>query len=158
MALFFFKQKTAYELRISDWSSDVCSSDLAQTQPGRQESFAAVLRYDALDRGLIGLRGGGAERQRHVGKTEFEEPVAPPGLAVVVALRHRAGEDLDLAVVESEATVDRGDLRLDRALVRTQQPGLAAPDGGGGDPRAVAVGMRLGGEDRSEEHTSELHH
>src|SRR3546814_5000798 len=27
---FFFKQKTAYELRISDWSSDVCSSDLEQ--------------------------------------------------------------------------------------------------------------------------------
>src|SRR3546814_5910259 len=28
--LFFFKQKTAYEMRISDWSSDVCSSDLSQ--------------------------------------------------------------------------------------------------------------------------------
>src|SRR3546814_1072127 len=28
MLLFFFKQKTAYEMRISDWSSDVCSSDL----------------------------------------------------------------------------------------------------------------------------------
>src|SRR3546814_4684519 len=28
MVLFFFKQKTAYEMRISDWSSDVCSSDL----------------------------------------------------------------------------------------------------------------------------------
>src|SRR3546814_4723851 len=28
---FFFKQKTAYELRISDWSSDVCSSDLLET-------------------------------------------------------------------------------------------------------------------------------
>src|SRR3546814_10315098 len=28
LILFFFKQKTAYELRISDWSSDVCSSDL----------------------------------------------------------------------------------------------------------------------------------
>src|SRR3546814_5437593 len=27
---FFFKQKTAYEMRISDWSSDVCSSDLCQ--------------------------------------------------------------------------------------------------------------------------------
>src|SRR3546814_8121253 len=27
---FFFKQKTAYEMRISDWSSDVCSSDLQQ--------------------------------------------------------------------------------------------------------------------------------
>src|SRR3546814_7429019 len=28
---FFFKQKTAYEMRISDWSSDVCSSDLGET-------------------------------------------------------------------------------------------------------------------------------
>src|SRR3546814_1635812 len=28
---FFFKQKTAYEMRISDWSSDVCSSDLLDT-------------------------------------------------------------------------------------------------------------------------------
>src|SRR3546814_4821780 len=28
MSRFFFKQKTAYEMRISDWSSDVCSSDL----------------------------------------------------------------------------------------------------------------------------------
>src|SRR3546814_9233731 len=35
---FFFKQKTAYEMRISDWSSDVCSSDLAgrQGRPARQ--------------------------------------------------------------------------------------------------------------------------
>src|SRR3546814_13803050 len=31
MYVFFFKQKTAYEMRISDWSSDVCSSDLAIT-------------------------------------------------------------------------------------------------------------------------------
>src|SRR3546814_2907282 len=31
---FFFKQKTAYEMRISDWSSDVCSSDLAKTAFG----------------------------------------------------------------------------------------------------------------------------
>src|SRR3546814_5257460 len=29
--VFFFKQKTAYEMRISDWSSDVCSSDLPAT-------------------------------------------------------------------------------------------------------------------------------
>src|SRR3546814_17333239 len=33
----FFKQKTAYELRISDWSSDVCSSDLADDQMRRLE-------------------------------------------------------------------------------------------------------------------------
>src|SRR3546814_12245823 len=30
MFFFFFKQKTAYEMRISDWSSDVCSSDLVE--------------------------------------------------------------------------------------------------------------------------------
>src|SRR3546814_8915369 len=30
MMFFFFKQKTAYEMRISDWSSDVCSSDLSR--------------------------------------------------------------------------------------------------------------------------------
>src|SRR3546814_6851035 len=35
LALFvFFKQKTAYEMRISDWSSDVCSSDLASQVHG----------------------------------------------------------------------------------------------------------------------------
>src|SRR3546814_3714337 len=34
MFFFFFKQKTAYEMRISDWSSDVCSSDLlAEDEP-----------------------------------------------------------------------------------------------------------------------------
>src|SRR3546814_8129241 len=32
MCWFFFKQKTAYEMRISDWSSDVCSSDLCRLQ------------------------------------------------------------------------------------------------------------------------------
>src|SRR3546814_16864556 len=31
---FFFKQKTAYEMRISDWSSDVCSSDLSAMSEG----------------------------------------------------------------------------------------------------------------------------
>src|SRR3546814_12293172 len=37
---FFFKQKTAYEMRISDWSSDVCSSDLAMN-PSSQGSTSA---------------------------------------------------------------------------------------------------------------------
>src|SRR3546814_3206024 len=34
---FFFKQKTAYEMRISDWSSDVCSSDLMMRDAGASE-------------------------------------------------------------------------------------------------------------------------
>src|SRR3546814_18218394 len=33
--VFFFKQKTAYEMRISDWSSDVCSSDLAKVRAAK---------------------------------------------------------------------------------------------------------------------------
>src|SRR3546814_1076643 len=45
---FFFKQKTAYEMRISDWSSDVCSSDLRL--PGRRAERGAgpalPLRHD----------------------------------------------------------------------------------------------------------------
>src|SRR3546814_11568211 len=35
---FFFKQKTAYEMRISDWSSDVCSSDLSSDAAGSRHS------------------------------------------------------------------------------------------------------------------------
>src|SRR3546814_15281552 len=38
--LLFFKQKTAYEMRISDWSSDVCSSDLLATKPWVKTSLA----------------------------------------------------------------------------------------------------------------------
>src|SRR3546814_680395 len=37
VVVFFFKQKTAYEMRISDWSSDVCSSDLANRQFGAKK-------------------------------------------------------------------------------------------------------------------------
>src|SRR3546814_3713563 len=36
IGFFFFKQKTAYEMRISDWSSDVCSSDLARMKSSTQ--------------------------------------------------------------------------------------------------------------------------
>src|SRR3546814_7381576 len=46
VCIFFFKQKTAYEMRISDWSSDVCSSDLTwvldQANRGRLDLGALV--------------------------------------------------------------------------------------------------------------------
>src|SRR3546814_14362125 len=41
--VFFFKQKTAYEMRISDWSSDVCSSDLRADSRGHPAADVADL-------------------------------------------------------------------------------------------------------------------
>src|SRR3546814_4299168 len=74
--LFFFKQKTAYEMRISDWSSDVCSSDLlsraqpsADPLPGRAARRVApsrsgcvprLPRFEARPRDLCPLRLFGA--------------------------------------------------------------------------------------------------
>src|SRR3546814_4770726 len=52
MSFFIFKQKTAYEMRISDWSSDVCSSDLLR--PDRPEQPSPGLRHAC--RGLFRLR------------------------------------------------------------------------------------------------------
>src|SRR3546814_10428974 len=46
---FFFKQKTAYEMRISDWSSDVCSSDLCDHGRGRLCLLAGAANAEALE-------------------------------------------------------------------------------------------------------------
>src|SRR3546814_14127237 len=47
LVFFFFKQKTAYEMRISDWSSDVCSSDLAMDALGELTRRYPESRYAA---------------------------------------------------------------------------------------------------------------
>src|SRR3546814_9443574 len=82
--VFFFKQKTAYEMRISDWSSDVCSSDLFRLLPAashgrsinRPPSFAPA----AILRG--GPEGGKPARQ-----------IAAPACAIPLAsLRTPEGE------------------------------------------------------------------
>src|SRR3546814_18393001 len=52
MIVFFFKQKTAYEMRISDWSSDVCSSDLSPRSARRPR------RRPARDGAISRLRTG----------------------------------------------------------------------------------------------------
>src|SRR3546814_4917434 len=62
LVFFFFKQKTAYEVRISDWSSDVCSSDLEdgdvcstdQIRPRRRIARRAPLLPPCLFRRQIG--------------------------------------------------------------------------------------------------------
>src|SRR3546814_10007724 len=47
---FFFKQKTAYEMRISDWSSDVCSSDLLIQLGEWDEERQAAMDLDLAER------------------------------------------------------------------------------------------------------------
>src|SRR3546814_6812834 len=62
--VFFFKQKTAYEMRISDWSSDVCSSDLlsrqtVDTEKGvRQQDLAMTASGEAGVHPHHGEEGG----------------------------------------------------------------------------------------------------
>src|SRR3546814_10265073 len=85
--LFFFKQKTAYEMRISDWSSDVCSSDLVAAAPNTRartrttgkfgtlpSEYATPLALaltelvtNAVEHGLAGQEGDRSE-ERRVGK------------------------------------------------------------------------------------------
>src|SRR3546814_1119729 len=81
---FFFKQKTAYEMRISDWSSDVCSSDLvvdgrivdrdhifdAAVEIARHPVGAAdiELRAAVRQRRAVGERPDARSEQRRVGK------------------------------------------------------------------------------------------
>src|SRR3546814_19161343 len=58
---FFFKQKTAYEVRISDWSSDVCSSDLRARRGDGLARACAIARDLAR---AAGAQAGGAFRMR----------------------------------------------------------------------------------------------
>src|SRR3546814_2353019 len=59
MYFFFFKQKTAYEMRISDWSSDVCSSDLLNGIRKVTEELSSEYGRTILEGGevLINVRG-----------------------------------------------------------------------------------------------------
>src|SRR3546814_5798425 len=64
----FFKQKTAYELRISDWSSDVCSSDLFTIKLLTAKPCAAIARRDMLEergRQIVAVVASLAPRHRN---------------------------------------------------------------------------------------------
>ena len=124
----------------------------AQCRPLERSQAAAkpALPVSAIrrcDGRLIGFRGGGGEGECHLGQAQLEQAIAAPRLAVVVALRGRAAEDLDLAIVQSEPAVDRRDLRFERALIRQKQPRRAAFDDRRRDGAAVDIRQRLGGED-----------
>src|SRR3546814_11873098 len=87
MYVFFFKQKTAYEMRISDWSSDVCSSDLASKWEfekglnGNSENDFAIFRladiYLMKAEALVRMGVNNVEATRLVNeirKRAFDDP------------------------------------------------------------------------------------
>src|SRR3546814_5734094 len=78
LCFFFFKQKTAYEMRISDWSSDVCSSDLHAVD----RAFDQLRILDRLD--IIRLHFG---IDIHEARDFF--------LRLRIDARHRAGRERD---------------------------------------------------------------
>src|SRR3546814_6568846 len=119
---FFFRQKTAYEMRISDWSSDVCSSDLREGDRFGQRRFrlAGPKPADRIDRALaivararerIGDRVMFVEQRGGVGEILVRNLVPRdrqlPGLTLLGAaarIREDHGQrDLTLAEIVADA-------------------------------------------------------
>src|SRR3546814_1379471 len=77
IVFFFFKQKTAYEMRISDWSSDVCSSDL---KAGRDHNSMVLDKY------------GNGELDMIVSVKMIDEGLDVPATRAVLILRESTSE------------------------------------------------------------------
>src|SRR3546814_9295265 len=77
MIFFFFKQKTAYEMRISDWSSDVCSSDLV-ARNARRHADNPEFRADMIAtlEESVGKMNDMLARLSQHNRARYEEPRA----------------------------------------------------------------------------------
>src|SRR3546814_9466051 len=82
MCFFFFKQKTAYEMRISDWSSDVCSSDLAIDDAAALDAQCLVLVVGGMPAGSRDLAGARAQVQDGIAAVLEHAKVAGVPLAI----------------------------------------------------------------------------
>src|SRR3546814_9936145 len=88
VCIYFFKQKTAYEMRISDWSSDVCSSDLDALAYVQARNFSNIVISSSSFRKVLDQRN--TPSTGFGGKIELRPPV---GAAHVL----RLGTDLRIA-------------------------------------------------------------
>src|SRR3546814_1837721 len=138
VGLFCFKQKTAYEVRISDWSSDVCSSDLVVLHRAGELATRRALLFGAgdVERQQPGRRGVDGHRGVHLRQRDAGEE-----LLHVAEVADRHADLADLALGERVVAVVAG---LRRQVEGDGEPGLPA--------RQVLAVERV----RSEEHTSEL--
>src|SRR3546814_10744798 len=108
--VFFFKQKTAYEMRISDWSSDVCSSDLLVGAHQVRHARIYPLGDDALR--VTGAGVGARQPEQHMEQLAHQ----PHGVAAADALVavHRLVADL----------LDQPRLLVDVRRQQLLEPGL----------------------------------
>src|SRR3546814_2633300 len=108
-SFFFFKQKTAYEMRISDWSSDVCSSDLVDAS-----RYAARPRQRCRGRGRTGRAAG----RRHPPRTQAGELSMVRGVrgsllaATLLAVAGRAESDGAPQTASDAPASDRKSTRM----------------------------------------------
>src|SRR3546814_6109047 len=101
---FFFKQKTAYEMRISDWSSDVCSSDLQRDGEYGAVAVNDVIAEDQRDLEPRALDRHALQLARIFGGIGVEDGADPArGDIILIAFAHRragrfpvAGEEVEL--------------------------------------------------------------
>src|SRR3546814_6349868 len=102
---FFFKQKTAYELRISDWSSDVCSSDLGEDDAEQAGQTAEASARHGSTRDRAGGEAGYGDL--HHGEEDGGGPFVrlDPG-------RQRAEQEIDRAKGDELQDQDRKSTRL----------------------------------------------
>src|SRR3546814_14930143 len=100
VVVFFFKQKTAYEMRISDWSSDVCSSDLSAPEPGAHCLAESLFRGEALGIGSRAAEGTAT----CLGDLDFSEDALLDALTETL---ERIGDTFDAAPVRSQSTAHR---------------------------------------------------
>src|SRR3546814_10619422 len=102
---FLFKQKTAYEMRISDWSSDVCSSDLAHADGGDGDEQRHAHDVDRLDPVGEGLDVA-AQRMLHVAQLAAD----PHGFLAEAPDRFALFVGQDGAALGSLAALDLAEL------------------------------------------------
>src|SRR3546814_1763971 len=146
---FFFKQKTAYEMRISDWSSDVCSSDLGvQPPPAR-----GARRHPGLPQlpGRTGGHSGGGTLSQAVDRALQAGEVGRLRQAMGGALHQR---HLDIAAFEGAGEAQAGLPRHIGVLHAVNEAHRAAERDRPSEQQVAAA--LLDEPARSEEHTSEL--
>src|SRR3546814_18982278 len=105
MSVFFFKQKTAYEMRISDWSSDVCSSDLIAAMVLGGGEVQCIRRLQAESRTQMGTVGEHHRRHRQLNK--LRQPLFVISLQLQIAIAQRCDQAFELHQRRDRETIGR---------------------------------------------------